>query len=63
MPNPKRRHSKSRTGQRKNSKKIKSFNFSLCPECGDAKLSHSVCPACGYYKGVPVIAETKSKGK
>jgi large subunit ribosomal protein L32 len=23
---------------------------SLCPRCGSAKLPHTVCPSCGWYK-------------
>lgn len=63
MPNPKRRHSKGRTGQRRNSKKIRSFAFSKCANCGDSKLPHSVCGSCGYYKGVPVVVSVSKKEK
>ncbi|MEX2104613.1 MAG: 50S ribosomal protein L32, partial [Bacilli bacterium] len=26
-----------------------------CPQCGELKLSHRVCKACGTYKGKEVI--------
>lgn len=26
-----------------------------CPQCGGIKQPHRVCPACGYYRGRPVI--------
>ena len=29
--------------------------LSLCPNCHEPKLSHRVCPQCGYYKGKPVV--------
>lgn len=28
---------------------------SVCPQCGEAKLPHRVCPNCGYYKNREVI--------
>ncbi|MEG0386539.1 MAG: 50S ribosomal protein L32, partial [Solibacillus sp.] len=28
-----------------------------CPNCGEAKLSHHVCKACGQYKGKEVVAK------
>jgi len=62
MPNPKRKHSKSRTGKRRNSKKIRKVSLSKCSNCGYLKLPHSVCPECGYYNGEQVI-QLKKKGK
>jgi len=62
MPNPKRRHSNSRTGKRRNSnKRVKKTSLSVCSNCGSSKLPHTVCNSCGYYKGVPVIEIKKSK--
>jgi hypothetical protein len=26
-----------------------------CPNCGDPKLPHRVCPTCGMYKGEQVV--------
>ena len=26
-----------------------------CNQCGSAKRAHTVCPACGYYKGRQVL--------
>ncbi|NJH66534.1 50S ribosomal protein L32, partial [Staphylococcus agnetis] len=28
-----------------------------CPNCGELKLSHRVCPACGSYKGEEVVSK------
>ena len=28
---------------------------SACPQCGEVKLPHRVCPNCGYYKNREVI--------
>lgn len=55
MPNPKRRHSKSRRNMRRAHDHLKVPGTSLCPNCHESKLSHRVCPHCGYYKGKPVM--------
>jgi large subunit ribosomal protein L32 len=38
------------------------YSVAKCQNCGKAKLSHRVCPHCGYYKGKQVIT-IKSKSK
>ena len=55
MPNPKRRHSKMRRDTRRAHDHLKAPGLSLCPNCHEPKLSHRVCPKCGYYKGKQVI--------
>ena len=55
MPNPKRRHSKARRDSRRAHDHLKAPGLSLCPNCHEPKLSHRVCPHCGYYKGKQVI--------
>lgn len=55
MPNPKRRHSKSRTGKRRAHDAIKPPLSVSCPQCKEAKEPHRVCPKCGYYDGRQVI--------
>ncbi len=54
MPNPKRRHSKARTGKRRAHDHLQSPSLSLCPNCHEPKLPHRVCPLCGHYKGKAV---------
>jgi large subunit ribosomal protein L32 len=51
MPNPKRRHSKTRGRKRRTHDALSPLNPSLCPQCREAKAPHRVCPHCGYYKG------------
>jgi len=64
MANPKRKHSKSRTGKRRSTKKIKIQNLSICPNCNSIKPPHVMCPVCYYYKGTLVITpKEKSKEK
>lgn len=51
MANPKRRHSKSRTGKRRAHDALTPVGTGECPQCHEPKLSHRVCPHCGYYRG------------
>jgi large subunit ribosomal protein L32 len=55
MPNPKRRHSKARTGSRRAHDSLKSRSLSECPNCHERKLPHRACAKCGYYKGREVL--------
>lgn len=52
---PKRRTSKSKQNKRRAHHRLKAPTLSPCPECGEPKLPHKVCPHCGFYKGKPVI--------
>jgi len=60
MPNPKRRHSKTRKNKRRTHDFLTSPSLSECPNCHERKMPHQACPSCGYYKGRAVIAATKS---
>ena len=51
MPNPVKRHSKTRRNQRRAHDFLNPQSLSLCPQCNEAKLPHRVCPKCGTYKG------------
>lgn len=55
MAVPKRKTSKSKRDMRRTHQKIAGPNVSSCPQCGEAKLSHQVCPSCGTYKGETII--------
>ena len=56
MPNPKRRHSKTRTAKRRTHDALKPIGTSECPQCHELKLPHVVCKNCGYYRGRQVRA-------
>ena len=51
MPNPKRRHSHSRTRKRRTHEGLSVAQYVHCPKCKQAKLPHVVCGNCGFYKG------------
>jgi large subunit ribosomal protein L32 len=59
---PKRRHSKARGRRRRTHWKLSEINLTPCPQCKQPKLSHRVCPVCGYYSGRQVV-EIKVKEK
>jgi len=56
MPNPKRRHTRTRTATRRAHDGLTPVATTACPQCQQPKLSHRVCSHCGYYRGVEVIA-------
>lgn len=56
MPNPKRRHSKTRTAKRRTHDSLTPPSTGECPQCHERKLPHQVCPNCGFYRGRQVKA-------
>jgi large subunit ribosomal protein L32 len=51
MAVPKKKKSKSRSRSRRAAAwHLDAPARSLCPRCGQAKVPHVVCPACGWYK-------------
>jgi len=55
MAVPKRRTSKSKRDQRRAHDALGIPARSKCPQCGEPKLPHRVCPNCGTYRGREVI--------
>lgn len=56
MAVPKRKRSSARRDKRRsNVWKLSAPALARCPKCGDYKLSHRVCSACGYYRDREVI--------
>lgn len=55
MPNPKRRHSKTRRDKRRTHDSLSAPGLSLCPHCREPKQPHRVCPHCGHYKGKEIV--------
>jgi large subunit ribosomal protein L32 len=50
-PVPKKKSPKSRQGKRRSHVHMRSVRLTGCPHCHSPRLSHQVCPTCGYYKG------------
>ncbi|MDA0986255.1 MAG: 50S ribosomal protein L32 [Bacteroidetes bacterium] len=61
MPNPKRRHSKTRSKKRRTHYKATVPTTGKCPQCGEKKLMHRACPNCGYYRGRTALIPKKAK--
>ncbi|MFO0628219.1 MAG: 50S ribosomal protein L32 [Polyangiales bacterium] len=56
MAVPKRRTSRSKRNQRRaNHDRVAAPAINRCPNCGEVKVPHRVCAACGFYDGKPVI--------
>lgn len=57
MAVPKKRTSRRRRDMRRAHDGLK-FNAAVesCPGCGELKLRHRVCEACGQYRGRQIIA-------
>ncbi len=56
MAVPKRKTSKARRDKRRNSHwKLDVPGLVACPNCGEMRMPHRVCRACGYYNGRKVI--------
>lgn len=61
-PLPKRKLSKARKGRRRANDALQALNLVACPQCGQMRPSHQVCPNCGTYRGETVV-EIKEKSK
>ena len=61
MAVPKYRTSRSKGRMRRTHQKMAPFATTECPHCHEIRLPHRVCPHCGYYNGMEIIAASKSK--
>jgi large subunit ribosomal protein L32 len=52
---PKRKYAKARQGKRRSHLGLSLPPLVYCPQCHNLKLSHHVCPICGYYAGRQVV--------
>lgn len=56
MAVPKFRTSKSKRDMRRAHHALTAPGISTCANCGAVRRSHTVCEACGHYKGKQVVA-------
>lgn len=56
MAVPKRKTSKATKRKRRTHKKLHIPGMTSCPNCGDMKLNHRICGACGHYNGKDVAS-------
>jgi large subunit ribosomal protein L32 len=55
MAVPKKKTSKSRRNMRRAHDHVKPQAHGECPNCGELKRPHHICPSCGYYDGREVV--------
>jgi large subunit ribosomal protein L32 len=55
MPNPKRKHSKTRRDKRRTHYKAVAPTVVSCSNCGASVRYHRVCPECGFYRGKQMV--------
>lgn len=53
---PKNKTSKARRDKRRANWKLSVPGMVTCPSCGELKMPHRVCKACGSYKGKEVVS-------
>ena len=56
MAVPRKKVSKSKRNMRRSHHRLRPVNVSECPSCGEFKLPHHICQACGHYNGREVTA-------
>jgi large subunit ribosomal protein L32 len=57
MAVPQNKVSKSRRDMRRAHDGLVAHNPNECPNCGELKRPHHVCPSCGHYAGREVVAQ------
>ncbi|MCE9585449.1 50S ribosomal protein L32 [Candidatus Nomurabacteria bacterium] len=57
------RHTKSHTANRRSHHALKSTSFAKCANCSELKKKHTVCKACGFYRGMKVLDLVKKAEK
>jgi large subunit ribosomal protein L32 len=58
MAVPKKKTSPSRQRMRRAHHALKPVMSVECPQCGEHKLPHHLCSACGHYKGRQVVGQS-----
>jgi large subunit ribosomal protein L32 len=62
-PQPKRKISKGRRDRRRAHDSLTVASLVQCSNCGEMRLSHTICPSCGHYQGREVVQVEKEKKK
>jgi len=53
------RKTRSKRNMRRSHDALKAVSSMECPNCGEPKLPHHVCGACGHYDGREVVAQVE----
>ena len=57
----KKKNNTIRKGKRRSHHSQYAVNSVECPNCGEFKLAHHVCNACGYYNKKEIVDKTESR--
>lgn len=64
MAEPKKRHTSTRSGNRRSHLAAKTKSLQNCPKCKAISQTHQVCKNCGFYNGQDILhLEEKAKAK
>lgn len=63
MQAPKKKTSKSRRNMRRSHHALTPLWLNVCPNCGESVRSHSICTACGHYRGRQILTVQASDKK
>jgi len=63
MPEPTKRHTQTRSGNRRSHLALVKNKMSVCPQCNEQVTPHNVCKVCGTYKGEQIIKLSDAKHK
>lgn len=58
---PKHKLGKGRKHRRRSHDALVARTLVACPKCHELRPAHQVCPACGSYRGIEVIAKAEKK--
>lgn len=61
MPVPKKRTSHSKRNMRRSHHALTPLHAVVCGACGEPKMRHRACPACGQYRGKQVVNKESSQ--
>jgi len=62
-PLPKRKLSKGRRDRRRSQDALQAVSLVQCSNCGEMTLQHTICSACGHYRGKEVLDLGKESKK
>ncbi|MBE6447840.1 MAG: 50S ribosomal protein L32 [Alphaproteobacteria bacterium] len=57
MATPKKKTTPSRRNMRRSHDALTANSYMECPNCGELKKPHNVCPKCGQYDGREVVSK------